>query len=186
MRKLTSRERFLLVAFGGLAVVGWIYGRGGNLGVGGPGDLNLAPLNYADPPIVELTRLEREPDNYDKAARNLFSYYVAPPPPKPPPAPRLKVESKPQPAPPVKRAQARSLPSQKPQPPRPSFRYIGFMGPKDKKIAVLEKGDTVLLASVGEILERQFKVLEFKYEILVLGYTADRWAGETTELPMKH
>jgi hypothetical protein len=50
---------------------------------------------------------------------------------------------------------------------------------------VLEQGDEVLLAAIGEVIEEQYKVVDFKYETLVIGYTAERWAGKTTELPMK-
>ena len=86
---------------------------------------------------------------------------------------------------PVKKQARPVVPKPEPKAPRPSFRYIGFMGPKNNKIAVLEKGEQVLLAEIGEVVEKQFVVRSFKYEILVLGFTAERWKDETHELPMK-
>jgi hypothetical protein len=59
------------------------------------------------------------------------------------------------------------------------------MGPKDNKIAVLEQGESVVLAELGDVVDKKYKILEFKYEMLLLGYTDARWADETHELPMK-
>jgi len=186
MRKLTSREIFLIVVVAGLAVIGWIYGRDGGLGGAGVKANELGELKYTEPPVVELARLEQVAVDYDSKARNLFSYYTPPPPPRKP-QPQVK---KPPPvvrqAPPSRAAMPTVRPPvQELKPPRPNFRYIGFLGPKDNKIAVLEQGDEVLLAAIGEVIEEQYKVVDFKYEMLVIGYTAERWAGKTTELPMK-
>jgi len=188
MRKLTAREVFLLVAVSALAILGWVYGRGGGIGASGAKAEELKALQYGDPPIVQLAKLELEPVTYDSEDRNLFDYYTPPPPPRPkptPPPPRkptTQVQRPPQqtvqrPPTPVVRAE--------PKAPRPTFRYIGFLGPKDNKIAVLEHGDEILLAGIGETLQSQYKVVDFKYETLVIGYTAEKWADQTTELPMK-
>ncbi|TDI45331.1 MAG: hypothetical protein E2P01_11030 [Acidobacteria bacterium] len=186
MRKLTSREKFLLVVVVGLGVLGWMYGRDGGLAGVGVKAKELAELKYGAPPVVQLARLERTAVAYDSKARNLFSYFT-PPRPARPPAPKVS---------PSKPVQRRSLPppvakstvtrpAPEPRPPHPSFRYIGFLGPKDNKIAVLERGDEVLLAGIGEVIEEQYKVVDFKYEMLIIGYTAEKWADKTTELPMK-
>ncbi len=50
---------------------------------------------------------------------------------------------------------------------------------------MLEHGDEVLLAAVGEPILDMYKVVEFRYEMLVVGYTEERFADQTTELPMK-
>lgn len=186
MRKLTSREVFLILVVAALAILGWVYGRGGHLGGGAGAAEELGELSFGDPPVVELARLGLQPDDYNSNARNLFRYYTPPPPPRvaaPPvqrqaPPPRTA-------APPVKPQTPRTLAPPVQQAPRPGFRYIGFMGPKDNKIAVLEKGDDVILAAVGEVVDQHFVIREFKYETLVIGYTAERWADEQTELPMK-
>ena len=185
MRKLTSRETFLLVAVLAVATLGWIYGRGGGLGGGsGKGD-ELAKLDYGDPPVVQLARLELDTVGFDSRARNLFSYYTPPPKPGPKLPPRVVNPQPPRTIPPPVQQNIVRPPTAKPKPPSPSFRYIGFLGPKDNKIAVLEKGDEILLAAVGEVIEGHYKLVDFKYEALIIGYTSERWAGETTELPMK-
>jgi len=185
MRRLTSRETVLLLTVLGVATLGWIYGSGGALGGGsGKGD-ELAKLDYGDPPVVRLARLDLDSVGFDVKARNLFSYYTPPPPPRQAPPPRPVTQPPPrQAAPPVQQNIVRP-PTAKPKPPSPGFRYIGFLGPKDNKIAVLEKGDEILLAAVGEVIEGHYKLVDFKYETLIIGYTSERWAGETTELPMK-
>lgn len=186
MRKLTSRETFLLIAVAGLGVVGWIYGRGGSLGGSGMTDEELGKLNFGEPPVVQLAHLTGDPENYNANARNLFSYYTPPPPvqKRQPPTPR-KAQEQQAPAPVVRRPPPGPAPVRDPPPPSPNFRYIGFMGPKDNKIAVLEQGDEVLLAAMGEEIDEQFKVVDFKYEALVIGYTSKRWADKTTDIPMK-
>ena len=192
MRKLTSRELVLLVAVLGLAILGWVYGRGAGLGgIGGSAE-KLADLDYGEPPVVQLARLELEAVSYDSASRNLFSYYTPPPPPRPAPKPR--VETKPPPtqaAPPRTVVRPPTPPPLAPKAPRPSFRYIGFLGPKDNKIAVFEKNnkredeDPLLLARAGEILEERFQLEEINFQSVVLGYTEDRFKNRTTELSMR-
>lgn len=185
MRKLTSREKFLLVVVVGLGVLGWMYGRDGGLAGVGVKAKELAELKYGVPPVVQLARLERTAVVYDSKARNLFAYFTPPRPVRP--VPRV-VAPKPAPRralPTTVPKSAVTLPTPAPRPPHPSFRYIGFLGPKDNKIAVLERGDEVLLAGIGEVIEEQYKVVDFKYEMLIIGYTAEKWADKTTELPMK-
>jgi hypothetical protein len=188
MRKLTTREIVLLLVVVGLGVIGWVYGRGGPLGRGALTAVDPGELNYGEPPTVELARLSLEPESFEPGARNLFNYYTPPPPPQPPrptPKPPVTQPGPPKVQAPVQRNALPPRPVEQPKPPRPNFRYIGFMGPKDAKIAVLEQGEEVILAQIGEIVDKQYKVLEFKYEMLVIGYTAERWADETYELPMK-
>lgn len=188
MRKLSSREKFLLLTFIPLIVIGLIYSRGSKLGGGGGAAAALDAKDYGDAPAVELSKLELEPGGYDSNARNLFAYYTPPPPPRP------KVETTKQPV--VRKAapvQAQARPSRqqvpttppKAQPPRPSFRYIGFLGPKENKIAVLEQGEEVILAALGEVVQDRFMIAGFEYETLIIGYTEERFKDETTELPMK-
>ena len=188
MRKLNSREKVLLMAFIPLIIIGVIYSRGNQLGAGGSAAAALEAKDYGDAPEVELAKLETQPEGYDANARNLFAYYTPPPPVRP------KVERpKPQPrtAAPVVQQPVRSARQTAPQtppkaqPPRPSFRYIGFLGPKENKIAVLEQGDEVILAALGEVVQDRFTIAGFEYEALIIGFTEERFKNETTELPMK-
>jgi len=41
-----------------------------------------------------------------------------------------------------------------------------------------------MLARVGDVVEAKFKLLEFKYEKVVLGYTDERFKDSKTELEM--
>ena len=186
MRKLTQREIALITAVGILAVIGIVYSRGGPLGRAAEQEIDPDKLNYGAPPVVELARLGLEPEGFGSGSRNLFQYYTPPPPPRPKPPPVKPPPPTPRPTTPV-RTQPRPVTAAPPvqQAPRPSFRYIGFMGPKDNKIAVLAKGEEVILASLGETVDKQFTIREFRYEMLVIGYTQERWADETHELPMK-
>jgi hypothetical protein len=186
MRKLTSREIVLLLAVAGLAILGWVYGRGDGSGGVGVKAAELAELEYGDPPVVQLARLELTAVSYDSKARNLFAYYTPPPPPRPAPPPRVETKVTQREAAPQTVVQRPPTPPKaEPKPPRPNFRYIGFLGPKDNKIAVLEQGEEVLLAAIGEVIQEQYMVVDFKYEMLVIGYTSEQWAGKTTDLPMK-
>ena len=187
VRKLTSREIFLLVVVAGLGTLGWVYGRGGNLGIGTAGATELDPLSFGDAPKVELARLDLEPEEFNPKARNLFSYFVPPPPvvKTPPPRQRQEPVRVVTPTPTVGRTPPRPQRPREIPAPKPTCRYIGHMGQKDRMMAVLECGDEVVLAAKGEVFEKQFKVLDFKYEMLEVGYTAEKWAEKSTELAMK-
>ena len=56
------------------------------------------------------------------------------------------------------------------------------MGHKDNKIAVFEDGDAILIAQAGEVVEKDFVVVEFKYDSILMGYTDEQFTGQTTEL----
>ena len=46
-------------------------------------------------------------------------------------------------------------------------------------------GEDLLLARVGETVEEQFTVQDIKYQKVVLGFTAEEFKSQTTELSMK-
>ena len=56
------------------------------------------------------------------------------------------------------------------------------MGPKEAKIAVFETNDELELFRIGEVVRSQFRLVDFKYESVVIGYVDDRFKGMTTEL----
>ncbi len=68
------------------------------------------------------------------------------------------------------------------QPPEIHFKYVGYLGPKDGKIAVFADGDDMILARAGDIVKDEFKVLEFRYESILMGYTDGRFRDKTTEV----
>lgn len=184
-RRLNPRERGLLVVLAlGAVVVGYFKIRsGGSLFGAPPAAEEKETKPWGEPPVVEMALLTRATTDYDANGRNLFDYYVPPPPrveyvaPPPPPPP---------PQPPVFEVQQRPfLPPPEPAPPQPSFLYLGYLGPKEKKIAVFSSGEDILLAQVGDVVQEQFRLLEFRYEAVVMGYEDAPHKGKTTELKMR-
>ncbi len=190
MRKLTSREIFLLVvlALGGIAYV-WYWRSGSS-----PLDIEKlakAEGSYvaADAPVVELARLASTTETYDPAGRDLFKYS------KPPADPddlarrqaledaRRKARED---AEKRRLAEARNRPRvpATPQPPGIPLKYIGYLGPKDDRIAVFEDDKELFLAKSGEVLLEKFRVVEIRYETVVMGFTDQKWLDRTRELTM--
>ena len=56
-------------------------------------------------------------------------------------------------------------PPPKPQPPQIPYKFIGYIGPADNKVAVLHDGTDILMVRRGEELPHGIKVLEIGYEI---------------------
>jgi len=185
MRKLTTRE-YVMTGLLGLVAVFLFYLSRDSSSLGGPGgagaddefELGLAP-------VVRLERLAGRIESYDSTGRNLFKYYT-PPPPVVKRAPVVH-EPKPPPKPPQQRAQmTRQRPvDTTPQPPPINLTYLGYLGPKNDKIAVFEDGQDLLLGRAGEIVREQFRVVDFGYETIVMGYVDERFKDQTKELQQK-
>lgn len=187
VRKPTPRETFYLVVLGAV-LVGWMF-----MGDSSPFGSTTVKQEEAKPigdaPVVHIERLALAVPTYDTQGRNLFKYGPppaqprppAPPPPTPTPTPpRPRVEQQPRDTPPPPPPGPRT-----PRPPEPSFKYLGHLGPKADQIAVFEAGENMVLARAGDTVENQFKVVAFKYETVVLGYTDERFKDQTTELTIR-
>jgi hypothetical protein len=192
VRSPNQREWVLL---GLLAVVllGMLYLRSGGIGGGAGARSGGAAPELGEVPQVHLDWLSQPAEQYDPQGRNLFAYGPPPstgratPPPPPQRQPPPRIERPPRVEPPPQR-QPQPARATGPQPPKPSFKYLGYLGPKDNRIAVFEPGGTekqMLLAGAGDVVEREFRVVEFKYEVVVLGYTDSRFAGQTTEITIE-
>jgi hypothetical protein len=72
-----------------------------------------------------------------------------------------------------------------PKPPAINFTYLGYLGPKNGKIAVFEDGNQVMLARAGDVVKDQFRVVEFGFEAVVMGYVDERFKDQTSELRQK-
>jgi hypothetical protein len=189
-RSLKPREKFLL---GGLVLtaIAVLYYRSGGEGLGFAGapasDKKQKDKPLGEAPAIHLALLDREAEGFESGARNLFDYYVPPPPPPPPqpyrPVPEV-VERPVNVLPPLPKEPVAYVPPE-PTPPTPAFDYLGYIGPKDAKIAVFESEEGVLLAQVGDVVEEQYRLLEFGYETVVLGYTEERFSDRTTEVKMR-
>jgi len=189
VRKPTTREWTLMVA---VAVVGlvalWIQDpRKLGLG-GGPAATGVEAPDLGQPPVVMLAKLEPVHEEYDPRGRNLFEYYTPPP-----PKPTRRETNRPRPEPvkpqvrnePVKVVPAPQPVDTGPRPPRISFLYLGYLGPKDSKMAVFEDGEEIVLGRSGDVVFDQFRVVEFRYQKIVMGYVDEQFADQTTELKQR-
>lgn len=190
-RKLSKRETALLVALAVIAVVFlWrITGNDGGAPGGAGGRAGEEGRGGAEPPVVRMDQLTASFEAYDAAGRDLFKYgqppkspqqieaetrrqeaiarqQSAPPPPPPPPPVTQPVRTGP------------------PPPPSINLTYLGYFGPKEGKIAIFENGKDILIAQEGEVVLDQFKVVEIRYESVVMGYTKPEYQKQTRELAM--
>lgn len=185
MRKPTTREWVLIAVLVIAASIVWLWDRGSLLG-GGQAQ-SEANLVTGQAPVIDLARLEAPAEDYNVQGRDIFKYGPPPAvkrapvkrtaPPPPPPTPRVTRQA-PKPSTPTKR---------EPQPPRVTFKYTGKLGSKDNPIAVFyENEGPPILAQIGEVVQEQFKLLDFGYSKVILGYTDERFEGKTTELAQEN
>jgi hypothetical protein len=206
MRRPTGRETLLLalmVAFG-LVYLWYASSRSSTTGGGelaaGEGGGRLA----ARAPIVPLELLTPAAEEYGHGGRDLFKYSARPPSPAEVEAQRqaelaaqrareaaerdrqerARVAAEQQARAAELAANAPPPPPPEPTPPGIPFRYIGYLGPPADRIAVLQDGEELLLARRGEPLRGSFKVVEIRYESVVMGYTDPRFEDRTREIPM--
>jgi len=177
MRRLSGRERLLLGVLGLSAAILWIRAPNGSVGlVDRPGRFG-AGLELGDPPLIRLDLLERSVTDFDADGRDLFEYVN---PGTHQTARRRREAHAPRRDGPEreKGVTSASTPAT-PAPPSPSFSYIGLLGPRDNRIAVFNKGDEVLVAQVGDVIDRSFQLLEFRHEAVVLGCIDEQYRCKT-------
>ena len=75
-------------------------------------------------------------------------------------------------------------PPMPPQPPPISFRFLGFVGPPTGRIAAFEENNATFVAGMGEIVKKEFRVDEIKYESVVISYVNPMFKGQVRELPL--
>ncbi|HZM71093.1 MAG TPA: hypothetical protein VFB95_12110, partial [Candidatus Cryosericum sp.] len=157
--------------------------------------------------------LEQQRPSYDPNGRNIFQFGVIPPPPPPvltaaekeairkaqelaakerekqealiaqqqeearrkaeEEAERIKNMPPPPPPPPPK-----------PQPPPVNFKFIGYIGPANSKIAVLHDGTDLVFVKKGDVLPKGIRVLEIGYESIKFGFSDPQFKDESRTLPM--
>jgi len=161
-------------------------------------------------PNVNWAALSAPRPVYDPNGRNIFTWGVIIPPPPPPMTPQEKaalekaqhdaeVARKAAEEAAAKAAQEQAQKAQeqatilanqppppppKPQPPAINYKFIGYFGPSENKIAILNDGTDLIFVRQGEKLGGQFKILEIGYESVKFGYMDPKFKGETTTLPM--
>ena len=75
-------------------------------------------------------------------------------------------------------------PPPKPMPPAITLRYSGYLGSDRDKMAVLYSGEDMLLARAGDVVEKQFKVLDIGYDWVKIGYVDPQFADQYQKLRM--
>jgi len=186
-RRLTRREYGLLALLSLVAVALLYFKQGGRLPGQGGAAAEIAGLEeLGEPPQVHMDLLARNVASYDPGGRDLFKYYTPPPPPRAAPAVRpAPPPPKPRPEPPPVQANTTPPPVRSRKPPQINLTYLGFLGPKTNKIAVFEDpaADDILLVRAGEVIRDQFRVVDFGYQSITMGYIDKEFENETTELP---
>ncbi len=189
-RKVSIREIVLAVVLvtAGVWYVWYLAGKGMEGSASGEADTAHGALEAGAAPRVRMDLLAGLAEPYDQNGRDLFKYAKRPPTAEELEAERRRLEAerlareaalkKQREARTARqKAPARTQPSRPtgPRPPQIPFKYIGYLGPKDDRIAVFEEGETIILARVGETVQDQFRVREIDYETVVLGYTDSRF-----------
>jgi hypothetical protein len=136
-----------------------------------PADFNFV----ARLPEIPLDQLD-QPRTRFALGRNLFRY--PPPPPPPPPSPeelaRLRKEA-------AETARRRAL---EPPPkilPTIDFKFAGYVETPKGKIAALSRGDQIVLAREGEVLDHRFKIVRIGFESITVGFVGE---DATRQLPI--
>jgi hypothetical protein len=75
-------------------------------------------------------------------------------------------------------------PPARPAPPAVTLRYSGYVGAERNKLAVLFSGEDLVLARVGDTVDRQFRVLDIGYDWVKIGYVDPQFADEYQKLRM--
>jgi hypothetical protein len=76
------------------------------------------------------------------------------------------------------------LPPPPPQPPAIAFLFLGFVGPPTGRIAAFEENNTTFLAKAGDVVKKEFRIDEIKYESVVISYVNPTFKGQYKELPL--
>lgn len=202
MARSLSRREITLAALMVAAAVGLLWYRSGTTPEGTPGAASRArgEAGAAVAPTVRLDLLAKGAESYGADGRDLFQYAI-----RPPSAEEIRqrqLEAERQRA----RAEAEAKLRQeaydrqaavekvqreelvrnppKPQPPPINLKYVGYMGPKNDKVAVFIDGEDTVVAKKGEVVKGQFVVVDIKYETVVMGFTRPEFKDQTRELSL--
>ena len=206
-RTPTRREAFLIAGLG-VAAVFWLW-RSWSPDAPHAGAVAARhaeakrDLAIGKVPVVHMELLDKAVVRYDPAGRDLFKYGVRPP-------SWAQVKQMRAAAAAAEKAQreaesrsrlealqrqkaeaerqeylaAHPPPPPPPQPPPILFRFLGFVGPPTGRIAAFEENDTTFVATKGEIVKKEFRIDEIKYESVVVSYVDPRFKGQVRELPL--
>jgi hypothetical protein len=206
-RPLSRREVYLVSGLGVAAAIWLWYGWGTSeppaAVAAKKAEAARREMVFGRVPLVHMEQLDRAVVKYDATGRDLFKYATRPP--SWAEVKRLKAE-----AAAAAKAQreaeerARLLAEQKakedaerqeylrlhpPPPPKPvpppvMFQFMGFVGPPDGRIAAFEQNNEIFLAKAGEVVKKDFRLEEIRYESVLISFVDPRFKGETRELPL--
>lgn len=71
-----------------------------------------------------------------------------------------------------------------PIPPAITLRYSGFLGSDRNRMAVLQSGEDLILARVGDTVSRDFKVLDIGFDWVKIGYVNPQFEDQYQKLRM--
>jgi len=207
-RSLTRRE-ITLVSGLALAAAFWLWRA---WSPAPPEEPPAASVKHADAkregalgavPVVHMDQLTKSVVAYDARGRDLFKYGQRPP--SWAEVRRLKAEAAAA-AKAQREAEARAAaeaerqrieaeqraayerehptPPLPPQPPVITFQFLGFVGPPNGRIAALSDSTGTIVAKAGEIVKKDFRIDEIRYESVVISYVDPRFKGQSRELPL--
>lgn len=194
-----TRKRIQIAVLALLVLVAfWVFREGfGGAGAAGPvraRSQKAEPEPLPEVPVVQLGSLEGDEVPYDPQGRNLFRYT------EPPPsaeelaqiaeAKRRADEARKRAAEEAERRRkaaelaadaarkAQEEANQRggtavsvPQPPEIRLNYVGYVGPRDGRVAVLLDPDgNIVVGKEGEVVQEEFRILRIGYSYLEMGY----------------
>lgn len=160
-------------------------------------------LVVAKVPVVHMDLLERAVVKYDPAGRDLFKYSTRPPSwgqvkqmraaaaaaakAQKEAEERARLEA-------IERAKqeeerraylaAHPVPPPPPQPPAITFKFLGFVGPPADRIAAFEENEQTFVAKTGEVVKKEFRIDEIKYESVIISFVNPQFKGQIREMPL--
>lgn len=199
-RNLSKRE----LTFGVIltvAALGWLWYRSDDPFGGGAAADELNDLaQVAAAPVVRMDLLAARDVQFDQAGRDLFKYGTKPLTAEDlaaleaqrrareeaerrrlEEAERRRREAEARAT--VEQAQAPARP-RGPTVPRIGLKYLGYLGPKDDRIAVFEDGEAVVLGRIGEVIKHDYRIIEIQYGSVVMGFTRSDLENKTQTLNM--
>jgi hypothetical protein len=206
-RALTRREIVLITGLG-VGAAAWMWYSSGS---GDPpavaakkqAEIKGKELVMAPVPVVHMEQLDKAEVRYDAAGRDLFKYATRPP--SWAEVKRMKAEAAAA-AKAQREAEAAALlaaqekakrdaeaaeytrlhppPPPVPQPPPVTFRYIGFVGPPKDRVAAFDLNNETFVAKAGEVVRKDYRVDEIRYESVLISFVNPQFKGQTRELPL--
>jgi hypothetical protein len=205
-RKLSGRETAFIAGLAVLAAAwmwhSWTAEAPEAGGTVKKADAKDAP-KFGEAPVVHLDQLDRALVKYDATGRDLFRYQ--PRPPSWAEVKRLKAEAEKARLAQIaaekeaaKRAAeqaerdkeqqiylaAHPPPPAAPTPPAVTFQFIGYVGPANDRVAAFLQNQDTIIAKTGDVVAKDFKIQEIRYESVILAFTDPRFQGQSRELPL--